>query len=302
MMKRAWAAQMEVLCQIALICERHGMQLFADWGTLLGAARHHGFVPWDDDMDVCLKRPDYNRFWQLAQKELPEGYCLLNAYTEPDFKPMLTRVTNGIEIRWDDEFLEEFHGCPYAVGIDIFPIDYVPRDKEAEELQKQLIQIVLNTSQILDLPDAEPQEMAGMLGQIQNMCGVDLDPDKPLTQQLRILGDRVCGMYGPEDSDYLSSIIDLSNGWNYYVPKECYDRAELVPFETIKMPIPVGYDKILQIKYGDWRTPRRGSGNHNYPFYREQEKLLLQTLKERGIDPKDFFVEEVVERTQDDGI
>ena len=51
MMKHAWAAQMEVYMEIAEICNRHGIQYFADWGTLLGAVRHHGFVPWDDDME-----------------------------------------------------------------------------------------------------------------------------------------------------------------------------------------------------------------------------------------------------------
>lgn len=61
MMKRAWAAQMEVLQVVADICEENGLQYFADGGTLLGAVRHQGFIPWDDDIDICLKREDYNR-------------------------------------------------------------------------------------------------------------------------------------------------------------------------------------------------------------------------------------------------
>ena len=69
MMKRAWAAQMEVLQVVADICEENGLQYFADGGTLLGAVRHQGFIPWDDDIDICLKREDYNRLISILQRQ-----------------------------------------------------------------------------------------------------------------------------------------------------------------------------------------------------------------------------------------
>ena len=59
MMKRAWSAELEVLEIVVDICNRNKLQYFADWGTLLGAVRHQGFIPWDDDIDICLKREDY---------------------------------------------------------------------------------------------------------------------------------------------------------------------------------------------------------------------------------------------------
>lgn len=61
-MKHAWAAQLEVLNDIDKACTENGIQYFAEWGTLLGAVRHHGFIPWDDDMDICMKRADYEKF------------------------------------------------------------------------------------------------------------------------------------------------------------------------------------------------------------------------------------------------
>ena len=73
-MKQAWAAQMEVLSDLDKACRENGIEYYADWGTLLGAVRHHGFIPWDDDMDVCMKRPDYNRFLRIAKQIMPEGY------------------------------------------------------------------------------------------------------------------------------------------------------------------------------------------------------------------------------------
>ena len=71
-MKKAWAAEIEVLNEVDRICRQHDIQYFADWGTLLGTIRHKGFVPWDDDMDITMKREDYTRFCQIVRLEQGE--------------------------------------------------------------------------------------------------------------------------------------------------------------------------------------------------------------------------------------
>ena len=76
LIKRSWAAQLELLGEIAAVCRRHHIRWFAMWGTLLGAVRHGGFIPWDDDLDIGMLRDDYNRFMSVAKQELPEGYYL----------------------------------------------------------------------------------------------------------------------------------------------------------------------------------------------------------------------------------
>ena len=66
MMKRAWAAQLEVLQRIDEVCGKYNIEYFANWGTLLGAIRHKGYIPWDDDLDIGMKRMDYERFLKIA--------------------------------------------------------------------------------------------------------------------------------------------------------------------------------------------------------------------------------------------
>ncbi|SFL40782.1 lipopolysaccharide cholinephosphotransferase [Lachnospiraceae bacterium KH1T2] len=74
--KQAWAANLEVLAEIDRICIKYNIEYFADWGTLLGAVRHGGFVPWDDDLDIGMKRAEYVKFRAVADKELPDNYVI----------------------------------------------------------------------------------------------------------------------------------------------------------------------------------------------------------------------------------
>ena len=105
MMKRAWAAQMEMLMMIDEICERHDIAYYADWGTLLGAARHGGFIPWDDDIDIAMKREDLKRFIVYAEKELPSEFLINNVHREAKYKQLFTRVVNRREISFREEDL-----------------------------------------------------------------------------------------------------------------------------------------------------------------------------------------------------
>ena len=83
-MKHAWAAELEVLVQIDKICAENGIMYYADSGTLLGAVRHKGFIPWDDDMDICMMRKDYIKFLSVASKGLPSSMKLLSIESSAD--------------------------------------------------------------------------------------------------------------------------------------------------------------------------------------------------------------------------
>lgn len=142
MMKRVWAVEMEVLTEIDRICKKHGLTYYANWGTLLGAVRHHGFIPWDDDIDICMKRKDYQALMGVLPDELPEGYYNSSSYADLTHNQPLTSIMNTRNIIVDPERRKRFYGCPYICGIDIFPLDFVPRDKELAGLQRNLYTMV----------------------------------------------------------------------------------------------------------------------------------------------------------------
>lgn len=279
-MKHAWAAQLEVLEEIRRICEECSIHFFADWGTLLGAVRHKGFIPWDDDLDIGMLRDDYNRFLELAPSKLSSFYELKSLYNDPLHDNVKCRVINGRYMNFDREHLKNFHNCPYVVGIDIFPIDYIPSDNNAMNNQLQEIELVLSAASSLPEDKAVTPEQIQLVENIQKTFNVTFNPDNRLFHELKKLVDILCSKYTSNESHEVCSMIDLAGGWDYHVPIQCYQNTIDMPFENITVPVPVGYDTILKIKYGEnYMTPVNAGGSHDYPFYAKQEQALKSVIE-----------------------
>ncbi len=278
MMKKAWAGQLEVLETIRNICERHNILWFADYGTLLGAVRHKGFIPWDDDMDIGMTRDNLNKFIMYAKDELPHGYKLLCMDLEPEYDSIIVRVVNSTAVSMDEERLKKFHGCPYVLGIDIFPMDYLSRNDEERELHIQLIGIIMGAVDTMSAPDADPYEVEQFLRNVEMLTGAKVDRTKPVKIALLSLAEKLFSIYGYEDADEVTGLWRIVYQKEFHFPKEWFSDLIELPFETITVPVPREYDKVLKLKVGEnYMTPIRQE-THNYPFYKEQEKMLEARL------------------------
>lgn len=278
-MKKAWAAEIEVLNEVDRICRQHDIQYFADWGTLLGTIRHKGFVPWDDDMDITMKREDYTRFCQIVRQEQGE-LEIINFHTDPEWKDMLSRVINGRSVNYTEEHLRKYHGFPYVAGLDIFPLDYVAPTEEEDKLQCSMISIVEAFSANIRNNTATPEEIEQTTKDIEQMCGVKFNNLEPLATQLLKLGERLSMMYTDEESQAVALMGDHAGPRSLDVyPKEYYSESIYMPFEYTTIPVPVGYEKILIQKYGEnYMIPYLGGTNHEYPFYRKQQREVYRQM------------------------
>lgn len=278
-MKKAWAAEIEVLNEVDRICRQHDIQYFADWGTLLGTIRHKGFVPWDDDMDITMKREDYTRFCQIVRQEQGE-LEIINFHTDPEWKDMLSRVINGRSVNYTEEHLRKYHGFPYVAGLDIFPLDYVAPTEEEDKLQCSMISIVEAFSANIRNNTATPEEIEKTTKDIEQMCGVKFNNLEPLATQLLKLGERLSMMYTDEESQAVALMGDHAGPRPLDVyPKEYYSESIYMPFEYTTIPVPVGYEKILIQKYGEnYMIPYLGGTNHEYPFYRKQQREVYRQM------------------------
>lgn len=273
LMKKAWAAQIEVLHDVDILCKKHNIQYFADFGTLLGAIRHKGFIPWDDDIDICMKREDYIRFCDIVQKELKGQYEIVNIHTDPTWTQMLARITNSKRIGFEEERLKKFHGCPFAVGLDIFPLDYIAPNEEDDKLQCYIIKILEVTINEFKKDEMTIEEKIDTIHSIEKMCGVVFDYNKPLDIQLRKLEEDICMIYKEEESEYLADIMVTHAYRNSPIihKKEWFESSIEVPFEYTTIQIPIGYEQVLIKEFGEnYMQPRIEVCAHSYPFYKEQ--------------------------------
>ena len=292
-MKRAWAAQLEVLEEVKRVCGILGIKFFADWGTLLGAVRHHGFIPWDDDMDIAMLRKDYMRFLSEAPVLLEKYYEIKSVYNDPEDDTIKARIINGRHICFEPDFLAKFHGCPYVVGIDIFPVDNITDDKRALDKQIESLRFLLRTAE--SVPEKGPYgaEVLELMKKIEKTFGIPVNYNNRLKHELKKIYDIVCSLYQDENSAEVCSMIDFAEGWDYHAKKEWYEDICELSFENTTIPVPEGYDGLLQIKYGkDYMTPRNVGSSHDYPFYKSQiEELRLVMQQEFNTE---FTTEEVI--------
>lgn len=289
MMKRAWAAEMEVLQMVIEICNRNNLQYFADWGTLLGAVRHHGFIPWDDDIDICLRREDYNKLIKILPRELPYGMVMTGMYAESE-RLQLVAETPQIRVMADEtliefnDYMRLFHGFPYQrIGLDIFPLDYISRDEEFVNVQKTLFRQGMEL-----LTNWESIRTAGSLEEYLKLfgtaCNIELKNEKCVKNKVWKLTDSVAALSSRDEADYITNYTFWLDRDNYVMKKEWYDNVVMLTFENMEIAAPAMYHEVLTAQFGDYMIPIKGTADHDYPFYGHMEEELKKQIRAVGFD------------------
>lgn len=313
-MKTVWAAELELLQKVAEVCDKYGLAWYAAYGTLLGAIRHEGFVPWDDDMDIWMKRSDYNKLMEVLQQELPKGYVVHSALSERGNDQFHTCVNNGTGINVSKEWLEQFHGCPFTVGLDIFPLDYLPREESKRKLQENLFLLAASAAQIArgldrgEFAAAEGEDasvararkadvinrMKEEIACLKENCGFDINEQLlkeerwyELSSEMWKWANQVAMMYDEQESDHLVMYLDYYKWKHKKFLKEWFEDGYSASFEGFMLPIPAGYDQTLRLLYGEYDVCRKKTGMHEYPYYARQLREVRKLLKQREEEIKE---------------
>ncbi|MCI9446480.1 MAG: LicD family protein [Lachnospiraceae bacterium] len=257
-MKKVWAVGLNLLEQFDKICQAHGLRYYACYGTLLGAVRHQGFIPWDDDIDVAMFRDDYERLKLIAQEEISYPYFLQNSYNDSmiwAFSKLRDGRTTAIEF---SDAPPQFH---QGIFIDIFPLDDVPDGVAMKpvitKMQSEIWMSVVDPEG-LKQQISQGRKLAMDTSILLELLGMQI------RERMKMFEDFNAARFGK--SSRIGFLMDYFNG----VPsmlREWYDDTVYLPFEGLEVPAPSGYASFLESYYGDYMTPVRAQSLHEGIFF-----------------------------------
>ncbi len=245
-LRRLQLAQLYILKKVVDVCKSCQINYILHYGTLLGAIRHNGFIPWDDDIDIAMKRTDYDKFLQIAQSELGDDFFVQHYTTDSNYTRYIIKVRlNGTEhIEYEDQHIHMNHG----IYLDIFPLDNVLKPNGIDlVLRKRIIKILrqlIATKKGINERDSKSKNLARLL----------------LRPFIYLFPDRI-----------FYSLIETTNKWSskkggkfwasfngaYDIKKEVIHETSLneisfAEFEGCEFRVPTDFDKVLSTLYGDY--------------------------------------------------
>jgi len=225
-----------------------------------------------------MMREDYEKFFEVAKDELPEEYCLLTLHTEEEYEHMLGRVVNGHSIDFSEGHLKEYFGCPYTVGIDIFPLDKLSDDEAEEENRREALVEISQAVSMIGKNGIEAPECRKILANIERTNHVVLHRNKDIIRQLLILSETLYKKFSSKESKYIALMPFWVTHHDHKYDKALFDNTVWMPFEFIHLPVPYRYEEVLRTEYGNYMPINRKGGVHTYPVYSDQEDIVQSRL------------------------
>lgn len=242
-MKRIWAVLLDMYLSFAEVCEKYGLKYFLIGGSLLGAIRHNGFIPWDDDLDVGMMREDYEKFLSLANEEFSDPLFFQTPYTDPDYYVTWAKIRNASTTAISK--LTIHRRFNQGLFLDIFPIDYVDVSKVESDYQ----QIYTYAKRC----GAYMRRGSNLLNERQKQDAVTYYTDNPLYEWE--MAQKVASNPKYKGSAYVANAVFTGYGWKKMVhPASGYDKVERHAFEGLDVVIPSGYHELLSIQFDDYMT------------------------------------------------
>ena len=282
-MKKVRQVQLVLLKKLLEVCEKYNLKIWADGGTLLGTIREHGYIPWDDDIDMGMLREDYDKLTKIAQKEFTHPYFFQDGYTEKNYPAFHAKVrmdgTAGMYMN------QQWINVHQGIFIDINPYDAVP-DEELDRIEQEKSRDQFLLKRILLINSFD------MLHPIRSIFR--LATLMKYRKKLWIIYGKfedVFRKYRIEDCKNVGNLSFKYDTKRLVWDKHCFDKTIYMQFEDIMMPIPVGYQEILTKQYGDYMIPVQAPSEHffwkldaerSYKEYLPELKRLCRKEKRKS--------------------
>ena len=269
--KETQQISLEILHTVAEICEEQQIRYALIYGTLIGAVRHHGYIPWDDDVDIMMPRPDYERFLEYMKQHV-SNYPNLRVFNReecPEYPYMITRISDDrYRIRMENE-------KPFGMGvfIDIYPYDGLGMTK------KEAVSYGLKGDRLSSLCyQATRQHFAFETTKSRLRKVIKY----PIYLVSRLIGkdffqnklQKLAAVKNYDSSEYVGCVVWLCWGEKDIFPRSWFDETIRMPFDKYEFRVPKEYDRVLRHEYGDYMQlpPEEDRvGHHCFKVYRREE-------------------------------
>lgn len=282
--KQVWNTQLEMVKIFIDICSKYHFKYVASGGTLLGAIRHNGYIPWDDDIDLMMPRDDYETFLKIAQSELPENMFLQCYRTERNYPNGHAQMRNNnttcfIGLSYVD--LKKGKNC--GIFIDIFPYDDVPDNIKARNKQARKIKIL---KKLCIYRIYTGNGLKGFIKNIIQGCYFSFHSAEKTIKKI----DAISQKYNHKTNTV--ALVSFMPGYEKNVwDKDWFNETINCKFEDIEIAIPVKFDEVLRKEFGDYmRIPKnKTSGNMHGECFFDTEKSYKEYLEISHEEFKDII-------------
>ena len=267
-LRRVQRLELMIMEDIMALCRRHDLICFAFAGSGIGALRHKGFIPWDDDIDVGLLRPDYEAFLRYAKEELGDKYIVMNVRENRNFPSMITRLMlRGTKFR--DEAFKNVQ-CEFGIFVDLYPFDQAS-DDEAQFKKQCRDAWFYSKLQILRDIAFPVLPVHGWKAKVLHAATAVIHAGLALCHISKDWIARKCDEASTRYNDAprtrrLSYFCDTTPVMNLCDYDDLFP-VQMLPFEDTMLPFAHNLDKTLTTMYGDYMTlpPVEHRKNH-FPF------------------------------------
>jgi len=238
--------ELEIAKEIKRVCEENKIDYFIDGGTLLGAVRHRGFIPWDDDMDIGMTTTNYKRFLQIAANKLDSRFFLQSSETDASCAYVFSKVRlNSTHIH---ERVTDGHIQNDGIFVDIFPFDEVTRKMANSKYYMNKLHVFGKMKMLKGGYDLNSITN----NRFSRMVNVLLAKFPVRKETLDRLIDREINVKAVNDTKDFYVERDGMFGGKFVFPKVWFNEFIDLPFEDTYFKAPMEYDLFLKQAYGDY--------------------------------------------------
>lgn len=228
-LRKAQLRMLDILKVVDAICQKHNIEYFLDAGSLLGAVRHGGFIPWDDDLDIAVRKEDFGRLCKFLKQELPDNLVFQDRFTDWNMPIIIAKVRDKNSYIYEDSCTDKMN--EKGLFIDIFPIEKVPS---------------MRWKRIVDYPYGHCiRAIHNYTDTKDKIISCFVFPFAWLLVQLT----RLVNLFIP--SDKVAPCYGWKPTYNNYSSQDVFPTRR-IPFEGFMARVPNNPDAVLKALYGDY--------------------------------------------------